>query len=453
MNQFFEHFTEDEIEYIYSPFILEVISTIVDNDFDYDLLQHTYDSEILVKNYSNDYLFYKIIDREIAKKEKHGFKLKTDEYVKLLSLLAIEKNGYFYLEDFDSLLKKINAPLMHKYIEESLKDNPFFSTNGDRYIFRFDFYNSIFRINALYSKLVHPDSFLLTDSFLSMISTGLIYNSAIFVGLKNKIEKSELTWDQLLSYFKVLLDEINSLQSNSSILINKAVSNLFVFINDLKTNQVETKSIIIDLFSDKNYNAVDTSFCVLHDFHLIDIPEILNLQIDFSDFYFTNSVIDNYNRFLNCRFNANTYFDNSCKISKVYNDKLDVSKCTATSKNFDNYIAGLDNTLLKVVELIESGGEELATYFRRYFRAFQKNNKLMERISLNELPAFKLSNISLNKINTILFEHSILKEIDNDTIVLSQDKKSKILKFINQNLLFKELNLSMKQIGNLQIMA
>lgn len=450
LNQFFEHYTEDEKEYIYSPFILEVISTLVDNDFDYDIMHHIYDSEILVKNYSNDYLFYKIIDREITKKEKHGFKLKIDEYVKLLSLLAIEKNGYFHLEDFELLLKKINAPLMHKYIEESLKDNPFFSIkDGGRYIFRFDFYNHIFRINALYSRLINPKSFDLTDSFLDMISTGLIYNSAIFMGLKNKIEKSELSWEELLTFFKVLIDEINSLQNSSSLLINKAVSNLFVFINDLNNNKVATREILIELFSDKNFK--DKDLYSIQKFHLIDIPELLDLQIDFSDFYFTNSVIDNYNKFLNCHFNSNTFFDNSCKISKVYNEKIDFRDCSATSKNFDNYITGLDNTLLKIVELIESGGEELAAYFRRYFRAFQKNNKLMEKISLKELPILKIESISINEVNAILLKYSVLSSIEKDSIQLNHDKKSKILKFINQSLLFRELSLSLREIENLQI--
>ena len=97
--------------------------------------------------------------------------------------------------------------------------------------------------------------------------------------------------------------------------------------------------------------------------------------------YFTNSVIDNYTMFLNCQFNVNTYFDNTCKISKVYNEKLDFRTSTASSKNFDNYITGLDNTLLKIVELIESGGEELAAYFRRYFRAFQNQKSLCSHSS------------------------------------------------------------------------
>jgi hypothetical protein len=451
LNHFFDHQIDDEKGYIYSPFILEIICTIVDNDFDYNLLQHKYDSEILIKNYSNDYLFYKIIDREIAKKERHGFKLKTDEYVKLLSLLAIEKNGYFQLEDFNLLLKKIDAPFMLTNIEESLKDNPFFYSNGDKYRFRFDFYNHVFRINALYSKLINISSFALTDSFLTMISSGLVYNSAIFVGLKNKIQKSELSWEQLLVYFKTLVVEINSLPANQShkSLVNKAVSNLFVFVNELKDVKVDSRTIIIELFSVKKFEK-DNSFA-LSDFNLIDIPEQLNLRIDFADFYFTNCVIDNYNRFLNCNFNANTFFDNSCKISKVYNDQIDFRGCTATSKNFDNYITGLDNTLFKIVELVESGGEELASYFRRYFRAFQKNNKLMERISINELPILKIENISLNQVNTILLEHFILSEIDKDTILLNQDKKLKVLKFINQNLLFKELNLSIKKIENIQI--
>ena len=448
LHHFFEHFEDDEKEYIYSPFILEVICTIVDNDFDYDLLQYNYDSEILIKKYSNDYLFYKIISREIAKKEKHGFKLKTDEYVKLLSLLAIEKNGYFQLEDFDFLLKKINAPFMLKNIEDSLKDNPFFTTNRDRYLFRFDFYNHVFRINALYSKIINPNSFALTDTFLSMISTGLIYNSAIYVGLKNKIEKSELTWEQLLPYFKTLINEMNTLPVKSNLLINKAISNLFIFINELKPIKTNSRTILIELFSDENYE--ENNFYAINNFYLIDIPEVLNLQLDFSDFYFTNSVIDNYNWFLNCHFNSNTFFDNTCKISKVYNEKINFKNCTATSMNFDNYITGLDNTLLKIVELIESGGEELVSYFRRYFRSFQKNNKLVEKITFNELPILKMG-ITLQEVNVILLKHSILSEVDKDSIQLNHDKKLKILKFINQNLLFKELNLSIKEIESLQI--
>jgi hypothetical protein len=50
-----------------------------------------------------------------------------------------------------------------------------------------------------------------------------------------------------------------------------------------------------------------------------------------------------------------------------------------------------------------------------------------------------------------LLNHSILSHIDKDSIQLNHDKKSKILKFINQNLLFRELSLSLREIENLQI--
>lgn len=73
--------------------------------------------------------------------------------------------------------------------------------------------------------------------------------------------------------------------------------------------------------------------------------------------YLTNSVIENYSKFLECKFDEDTYFDNTCSISNINSDSIDLKKCTISKNNFDNFILSNDNSLYKAVNLINFGGK------------------------------------------------------------------------------------------------
>lgn len=439
--------------FIYSPFVLEIISIIVENDFEYDEIEFDFNSNILLKTNSNDYLIYKIIEREIAKKERHGFVINPDQYIRLLGLIAIEKNGMISKEDFNHLLKKLSIDLNSEKVQSSLKDNPFFHYENEKYHFRFDFYNAVFKYNAIYSKLSNSSSFTITDSFITVLSEEFVYNSALFEGLKEKIKSSELSFDNLLDKFLKLKIEINNFNLNNEVgythLRQKAISNLIIFLIDFNENKQDSSQIIIKLFNDEDFSNQD--LISIKNLYLIDVPETVKLLLDFSNLYFSDSVIENYNGFLNCTFNEYSFFDNSCKISKVNNDSLNFKKCSVRKENFHDGIFTSDNSLYKMISLIESGGEDIMGYFRKYFRAFHKGSKLSEKISINELPKINYHSLTLSDINAVLLENDILKIVNKDEIVLNLEKKTKIIKLINQNISFTELLKVRKEIEKIVI--
>lgn len=437
LNDFYKNINSEE--FIYSPFVLEIISIIVENDFEYDEIEFDFNSNILLKNNSNDYLIYKIIEREIAKKERHGFVICPDQYIRLLGLIAIEKNGMISKEDFKHLLRKLSIDLNSEKVQSSLKDNPFFHYENEKYHFRFDFYNAVFKCNAIYSKLKNSSSFAVTDSFITVLSEEFVYNSALFEGLKEKIISSELSFENLLEKFFKLKNEINNFNSEVGYthLKQKAISNLVVFLIDFQENKKDSSQVIIRLFKDDNNSTHD--LVSIKNLYLIDVPDTVKLMLDYSNLYFSDSVIENYNGFLNCVFNEYSFFDNSCKISKVNNDNINFKKCSVRKENFHDAIFTSDNSLYKMISLIESGGEDIMGYFRKYFRAFLKGSKLSEKISVNELPKINYHSLTLSDINSILLENGILKNANKDEIVLNFTMKTKIIKLINQNISFSEL--------------
>lgn len=450
LNEFYDK-TVDEF-YRYSPFVLEIISTIVENDFDYEEIEYFFESKILLKNNNNDYLIYKICKREIAKKDSHGFTISVDDYVRLLCLISIEKNGYFDNDDFNLFLRKLNIDLSADKVRNSLRDNPFFHLDNDKYRFRFDFYNSVFKSNAIFAKILFEESFELTDSFISIISEELNYNSIVFEGVKNKFKDSGLTDKDLIQKVKNLIFKIigkdNNVLDGSGYSYNKklAISNLILLLTTVKTSNYNVTEIICLLFADENFNRKD--LIAINNLYLIDIPAITNFKVDFSKMYLTNSAIENYSNFLECTFDEDTFFDNTCSISKINSENIDIKKCTISKNNFDNFILTSDNSLYKAVNLIDFGGESLLNYLRKYFRIFIKGNKVTEKINVKSLPVNESINMSIYELNAILLDCSIFTEVNKDEVTINPSKKLKILNFINQNMTFSELN---KAIRNIEI--
>ena len=172
------------------------------------------------------------------------------------------------------------------------------------------------------------------------------------------------------------------------------------------------------------------------------------MTIDLSNIYFTNTVVENYGGFLNCIFNDNTFFDHTCKISNIQSDKIDLKKFSANKSNFDDFITSNDNTLYVALNLAKFGGESILSYLRKYFRSFLKGGRLMDTININKLPKSTLYITGLDELNSLLLKNSILKSVDNIELTINNLLKSKILKFVNQNVTFSELNKAIRELQN-----
>lgn len=442
--------------FTYSPFVLEIIALIVENDFDYQKIEYLFDSKILLKESSNDYLIYKICQREIAKKESNGFVPPVDDYIKLLCLISIEKNGNFSDIDFITLLRRMNIDLKSEKVKNSLRDNPFFGLDkNSNYIFRFDFYNSLFKYNAIYIEIILDESFFISDAFINMLSNDFKYNSLIFNGLRNKLKTTNSDVYFYREKIKKVILEINNYKKedkNQGNIFQKkmAISNLIVFLLAINKEKVTNAEIIKFLFSDDEEEN-KTNIITIKDFYFIDVLTTSQLLIDFTDMYFKNCHIENYHNFLNCTFAESTFFDHNCNISNVTYKGIDLNKTTLNKKNFDDKILSNDNSLFSIIALKEKGGESVTNYLKKYFRSFLKGNKLNYKITANSIHFERKMNLTIVGLNEILLNNNIVVSYNKDEIILNSDMKNKILKFLNQSIIFPELNKSIREINELMI--
>lgn len=127
---------------------------------------------------------------------------------------------------------------------------------------------------------------------------------------------------------------------------------------------------------------------------------------------------------------------------------LDLKHFTANKDNFDNFIISNDNTLYVALNLAKFGGESILSYLRKYFRSFLKGGRLMDTINVNKLPKSTLYITRLDELNSLLLKHTILKSVDNTELKINNVLKSKILKFVNQNITFSELNKAIRELQN-----
>lgn len=454
LDEFYDNIENQK--YVYSPFVLEIIVLIVENDFEYDNIEFEFDSRILSLNYSNDYLIYKICQREIAKKGLNGFIPTIDNFIKFLSLIAIEKNGIINDDEFIIFLKRVNIDLSSENVKSSIKDNPFFVIDrNNKYNFRFDFYNSFFKLCAIYSKLFIPDTFYLSNSFLEVLTSDFKHNSFIFKSLKNKIYSNNIELNIVLEKVKILIDSIKNFNQNENdfgfkYLKKCSISNLLLFILSISKNKMNNIEIIKFIFQDTNQNS---DIIVINELNLIDIPYDGGFIFDFSDIYFTNCYIENYPDLINSKFSEDTYFSDSCNISNVNPTKINIEKITADKKNFDDKIVINDNSLFKLLKLKEEGTKASITSIKLYFKSFysSNNNRINLETTYNNLTDGKTYCISIEEITKILLKNGIISSYADRKIVLNKIYASKIDKYITQNIPFRELNKTLKEIELLRL--
>ncbi|AFU70377.1 hypothetical protein P700755_003800 [Psychroflexus torquis ATCC 700755] len=166
-----------------------------------------------------------------------------------------------------------------------------------------------------------------------MFSESLDYNSQISINILPQI-KDEL--ESFISNIKILIGQIKNLPTIKS-KKEKAISNLFILLCQCCNDDLSIKKMMTNIFLD--------DFGNINNFYLLSPFKSMDLRLDL---YFSNSTIEDYDNFLICGFNGNTFFDETCTINKASNNFSKKVLITAISDNFDSVIKG-DYTLLKCI--------------------------------------------------------------------------------------------------------
>ncbi|MEC4004899.1 SMEK domain-containing protein [Flavobacterium sp. SUN052] len=439
----------------YSPYICDSIALIVDCEDLGEDPDSDFSSTILEQKYKADFINYRICQREIAKKTSLNpdLILPIDSYIKFLCKVAIEGKGHLRDNEFQNYLDKNIANLD---VEKAIKDNPFFINENNHYKFRYDFQNSVFKLIAIYSKIKNSESFTLTKNFIQNLAHNFRDNSVLSNGLLNKFEKiKDVDIENLSLQVRKLIDEIKIYEESEEELNlesskRESISNLTIFLIKINEKKFEPIEIIKKLFLTDRVNK--NNIKIIDGLILVNVTTSLtksHCDFDFGDLHFENTYIENYSNFIKCNFNDQSYFDNTCTITKmnyIYNNN---QKITIKNKNFHNDFINGHNSLSKILYNIENSGKNVKKCLKNYFENFYVNDRISSfTININELKNKDSYCLSTEEITRILLKHTIVIEFNNDIIKLNKTFHSRINKYLGFDFPFLELNRAIAEIKN-----
>jgi hypothetical protein len=436
LNEFVISDNLSNTDFIYLPFVLEIVKQFIDKEFDDDLKDFTFTSRILIETDITDNIIYKTCFREISKKERTGFDLTVDKQVEFMIFLSIEKRGYVDENEFTEVLKSINLNDRLTDYANGLKDHPFLIKKINKYYIRFDFLNNYFKSLAVLYLIQQPSK--IKDSVLVLLANDCNYNSHITKYLIQKIKDKH---HEYIYHFKELIKNIHYTMISQDIK-QKAISNLFQILQQsFPLQSPETNKFIVqELFNDDgDKNTIKNLF-------LLEIPDSSKLVIDFTGLFFKNSIIINYPRFFNCKFDQDTLFDETCFIEGVVSNEIDYDHITAEMNNFDSEIKG-DNTIMKVLNMKKTddglGFKRLViSSLKLFFKCFYDGQHLIsEKPKRTILINYKLLNgpADIEKVLTVLEQNDIIKNVNNK-LILNKKHRTKIDKFVDMGLNYDFLN-------------
>jgi len=431
-------------EYRYPPFILEVITHMVDDNGRYEDVLGDFESKILLKEDSFDALIYRVCYRECIKKQEFGFQLSVDNQVRFFCMLAVEEKRHLKDIDFQRILGKLKINDRQKDVVKGLIDHPFLEkVEEDHYEFRFDFLINIFKSITIFNVIAIGDNFNLTptEDLINTLAQDCNYNSLVYRAVLEKAKKCNIVFDVGLEYSRKAIKIISKHIRNNEMseLEKKAISNIFLLIIKSKIPDYWSElSILNYLFGDENKGEE------ISNFYLFDIPTEAKFYLDFNGCYFTSSEINNFPDFLHCAFDKETYFDDSCKIFNVQNKKLDYAKIKANQYNFDKNIQG-DNSIFLAMNIKERGVKPL-TYIESFLRLFYENNRLI--IEINKSHAYFHENMSIphDAVIGVLTNSGIISEMPGGKIRINENLRATLLSFLKQGIPFHQLNRAVTEL-------
>ncbi len=301
-------FPNEKGQYFFHPYVLDVIRSIVQDGSDTYLKDEAFNSTILDRNLKNDYIIFKICQRE----RKRVGQIFEDEQLRFFTFLAVQKRGVIKIDNFKFEIKEALGKIIDDVNIEAFKSHPFIQLT-DKYIrFKYDFFTDYFKSIFITNYLKLDSEFeKITDVFISHVAENCWYGSGMAFDIANRFTKwSE---DNLLKVSD-LISQVNA-SSYNDLVKRKAIAGLFnialITNTKFKSNSIEQNTYVLkSLFStgDKIYGLVVIN--------LNDNKEII--RFDFSDLHFNHCFIDNYQSFWDCKFNENTFFED-CDLFNLEN--------------------------------------------------------------------------------------------------------------------------------------
>lgn len=399
------------------PFVLDLVAYIIENRYDSDVIKDSkFESDLLKLKINNDYLLFKICDREIIKLDKV---LTVDNQINLFIKLATKYNGKINDAKLLEELKEVSSKRATNKTLEAIKTHPIlvYSSNQAELGFKYDLFEEHFK--NIYTGLLFIGTEEVNSKLISILADFNNYNSFFIDILLQRIcdldDEKKITAIHIIESIK----KHKPTERDISIEIkNRAISSIFLILLKLthkqKSNSIQVNTnLLLELFSSNN---------VVKDFSLVNCNSLTSTKIifDFSGLSIVDSTFSSYEYFGDCKFDNKTAFEN-CKfenlnlvLSKSYEFKSHNFISPYGDINFKEYFTYSNkekyNTKKDIIEDFES-----------LLKLFNKSGKIYNISKVQLKNRYHPKVIPLEKILKELTKKELLVEYTNSSKVLKYD--------------------------------
>jgi len=214
---------------IYDPYVLDIIRSLIISEketIEVDL--SIFSSKILKSNIKNDYIIYRVCDRECRRVGQ----VNVDEQITFFTYLAVEKRGVIFSQNLREELAQALGKQINSTNVEAFKAHPFIKDSGSSLTFQYDFLGDLFRSIYVCSFFDFNSGInTITNFFMEIVMENCRFGSALNIEILHRLE--HWTDDDIL-LVSDLIEQVNSngvlsMQKKTKIIAN--IFNLAVTIN------------------------------------------------------------------------------------------------------------------------------------------------------------------------------------------------------------------------------
>lgn len=427
---------DEKGKYLYHPYLLDVIRSIIQDGPETYLQDEAFNSMLLDRNLKNDYIIFKICQRE----KKRVGQIVEDEQLKFFIYCAVEKRGVISIENLKEELRQALGKEIDNVNVEAFKSHPFIQLT-DKYIrFRYDFFTDYFKSHYITTFLKLENGYdIISENFINLISENCWYGSGMIKDVVNRF--TSWSEDNILKVSD-LISQIRSsdIPENKKIKTFAGLFNISLLTNiKFTTNAIDQNTYLLKSLFEKGN--------VISDLAIINVnnnEEVI--KFDFSNILFIHCFIDNYQSFWDCNFTNNTIFENC----DLFNLELPAGKVIPIPEaNFKNCrkdekfkLSYRESNSIdqKVNERVQEFLEDL---FKMFFSKGRLERQGYEIIIKRRFPAISRNSFDFDDTINYLKSQKIIeffKEFNELKVRITQDCKEDIVRFIKDGTSSKMIN-------------
>lgn len=423
---------QDNKNYEFQPYVLDVIKNIVDSDNELLTEDYSFNSKYLIQNIKSDYIIHNVCQREMRRINQ----ISVNKQIEFFMTLSVKYDGVIAGSKFADLVE--SSKMIDPTKIEALKSHPFIITTSTNKIFiKYDFLTDIFKGLYLKSLLDINNQETISADIANFIANNCSLNSNL---LKEVVDRSKELFDDEILKIVETIEHIQKMNI-SNMLKNKSISGLFALA--LRINHRHKGDNI-----ESNTTLLDDLFCQNNEIRNLSMINFssyeYSIRFDFSDKTFIECYIDNFSDFWTCKFNNNTRFidctlynlqnDSDIPINVKENQFQSCTKDSSINEVFINSELKEQNIETKILKFLDSFFNLFFTKGKLERQSYDANIKHNIRVQYTKI---RPNLFKLEKLIKVLESNNVIIDYIDETfkdrkLKISDDYKMDVTKFCKE---------------------